>query len=179
MTDLSVADAARLARIRRDFYDAYSDGAVNFLLRLLDAKPAGEFVTRQLHQRMIDGYRRQLSDSVDGHEAAWLRAEAAEAERDRLGTALATAQARIEEARAHLGAALVQLLPSDDAIISDHIRMARRALSPATGTGSMPATQKGTGSPASDTGNRGGGASLAAAPSDYEAVCGSCGRPTP
>jgi hypothetical protein len=49
---------------------------------------------------------------------------------------------------------------------------------PATGTGSMPATEKGTGSPASDTGTRGGGASLAAAP-DYEAVCGSCGRPTP
>ncbi|HSW51440.1 MAG TPA: hypothetical protein VLH09_14740 [Bryobacteraceae bacterium] len=34
----------------------------------------------------------------------------------------------LNEARAHLGAALMQVIPSDDAIIIDHIRMAQAAL---------------------------------------------------
>lgn len=160
--------------------------------RAIEAKPAGEFVTRQTYVAAMEQAERDCA-------AASKRAEAAEAERDqayagwnnvsrmvsdmteerdRLAAALATAQARIEAARAHLGAAKVQIAPSDDQIIAGHIRAAHRALSPATGTGAMPATEKGTGATCLDSGNRGGGASPAAA-TEYEAVCGSTGRPQP
>ena len=83
-----------------------------------------------------------MSGQIDACEAALHRAEAAEAERDlhmynakvlskandRLAAALAEAQARIEVMRAHLGAAKVQIIASDDTIIADHIRDAYDAL---------------------------------------------------
>lgn len=40
----------------------------------------------------------------------------------------AAMQARIEEARAHLGAAVVQMLPTDDQIIRQHVYAAQIAL---------------------------------------------------
>lgn len=127
MTDLSAADAARLADIRRDYVgcnDTATGSSPAFLLRLLVAKPEGEFVTRQkyLDEVALSG---KLSGLVTELNNALI---AAEAERDRLAAALATAQARIEEARAHLGAAVAQLIPSDDRIIGDHVRDAYDAL---------------------------------------------------
>lgn len=94
MTDLSAAAAARLATVRKMLEfgcKAFDRDAMLFLLRLLDAKPAGEFVTRQKYDDLV-----AIRDSE-------LRSlEAAEAERDRLATALAMAQARIETMRAAL-----------------------------------------------------------------------------